>query len=280
MQDQVRQQEVAAQTSSRHSRASRSLDLTAVRGRDRRAPRRWPGSGPMSSRWRSPAAASRALRNRAIVLTPISHYFIYYNLNKRSVTCNLKSEEGKALLRRMIAKADVLIENMAPGTFARAGLRLSAAERHQSAIDLRPGEGLRAGEPARGLSVVRHDRPGDGRHHGRERPSRPAAGPAGPDHRRYRHRHAGRHRHPRRALPAHDDRPRPAHPDRHARCDAELLPHADEPPGRHHRPAAARRQHGARDRAGRPLQMRAGRARRPGATSLPRAATRSIGAGW
>ncbi|MGH6680219.1 MAG: CoA transferase, partial [Bradyrhizobium sp.] len=26
-----------------------------------------------------------------------SHYFVYYNLNKRSVTCNLKSEEGKAL---------------------------------------------------------------------------------------------------------------------------------------------------------------------------------------
>src|SRR6185437_4829090 len=50
-----------------------------------------------------------------------SHYFIYYNLNKRSVTCNLKSEEGKALLRQMIAKADVVIENMAPGTFARLG---------------------------------------------------------------------------------------------------------------------------------------------------------------
>ena len=50
-----------------------------------------------------------------------SHYFIYYNLNKRSVTCNLKSEGGKALLRRMIEKADVLIENMAPGTFGRLG---------------------------------------------------------------------------------------------------------------------------------------------------------------
>src|ERR1700686_4245314 len=58
-----------------------------------------------------------------------SHYFIYYNLNKRSVTCNLKSDGGKALLRRMIGKADVLIENMAPGTFARLGFdypRLSA----------------------------------------------------------------------------------------------------------------------------------------------------------
>ena len=50
-----------------------------------------------------------------------SHYFIYYNLNKRSITCNLKTEEGKALLRRLIEKADVLVENMAPGTFARLG---------------------------------------------------------------------------------------------------------------------------------------------------------------
>src|ERR1700724_11722 len=58
-----------------------------------------------------------------------SHYFIYYNLNKRSVTCNLKSDGGKVLLTRMIGKADVLIENMAPGTFARLGFdypRLSA----------------------------------------------------------------------------------------------------------------------------------------------------------
>ena len=70
------------------------------------------------------------------------------------------------------------------------GLRLSAAERDQSATDLRPGQGLRAGKPARQLSVVRHDRPGDGRHDGRERPSRRAAGAAGPDHRRHRHRHA------------------------------------------------------------------------------------------
>jgi len=39
---------------------------------------------------------------------------------------------------------------------------------------------------------------------------RRATGPAGLDHRRYRHRHALRHGHHRRALPAHDNRPRPA----------------------------------------------------------------------
>ncbi|MCS5608478.1 MAG: CoA transferase, partial [Alphaproteobacteria bacterium] len=50
-----------------------------------------------------------------------ANYFLYFNLNKRSVTCNLKSEEGKDLLAKLIETADVVIENMAPGTFARLG---------------------------------------------------------------------------------------------------------------------------------------------------------------
>ena len=50
-----------------------------------------------------------------------ANYFIYFNLNKRSITCNLKDDEGKALLVGLIESADVVIENMAPGTFARLG---------------------------------------------------------------------------------------------------------------------------------------------------------------
>ena len=50
-----------------------------------------------------------------------STYFVYYNLNKRAVTCNLKTEEGKVLLTRMLQQADVVIENMAPGTFKLLG---------------------------------------------------------------------------------------------------------------------------------------------------------------
>ncbi len=50
-----------------------------------------------------------------------SHYFIFYNLNKKSVTCNLKSPEGKALIEKMVKEVDVVVENMAPGTFARLG---------------------------------------------------------------------------------------------------------------------------------------------------------------
>ena len=50
-----------------------------------------------------------------------AHYFIFYNTNKKGITCNMKSPEGKALIEKMVKKVDVVIENMAPGTFARLG---------------------------------------------------------------------------------------------------------------------------------------------------------------
>ncbi|MBV9110756.1 MAG: CoA transferase, partial [Gemmatimonadetes bacterium] len=42
--------------------------------------------------------------------------------NKRSVAADLKSDEGCALVRRLAADADVLVENFAPGTLERVGL--------------------------------------------------------------------------------------------------------------------------------------------------------------
>jgi formyl-CoA transferase len=42
--------------------------------------------------------------------------------NKRSVTCNLRSEAGQDLVRRLVAKSDVLVENFRPGTLERWGL--------------------------------------------------------------------------------------------------------------------------------------------------------------
>jgi formyl-CoA transferase len=55
-----------------------------------------------------------------------SHYFIYYNLNKRSVTCNLKSEKGRQMLRRMIERGDVFVENFGPGVIERLGFGYEA----------------------------------------------------------------------------------------------------------------------------------------------------------
>ena len=42
--------------------------------------------------------------------------------NKKSVTVNLRTEEGQDLVRRLVAQADVLIENFRPGTLERWGL--------------------------------------------------------------------------------------------------------------------------------------------------------------
>lgn len=42
--------------------------------------------------------------------------------NKKSVTVNLRTEEGQELVRRLVAQADVLIENFRPGTLERWGL--------------------------------------------------------------------------------------------------------------------------------------------------------------
>ena len=50
------------------------------------------------------------------------YYFMIYNANKKSVTVNLKSSRGLALVKDMAKQADVFIENMAPGTIEKLGL--------------------------------------------------------------------------------------------------------------------------------------------------------------
>src|SRR5580698_9517408 len=44
------------------------------------------------------------------------------NANKRAITLNLKSERGRALLRQMVERADVLLENFSPGTMDDLGV--------------------------------------------------------------------------------------------------------------------------------------------------------------
>lgn len=48
--------------------------------------------------------------------------FAMLNSNKHFVSLNLKSEQGVAILKRMVAKADVFLENFAPGTTDRLGI--------------------------------------------------------------------------------------------------------------------------------------------------------------
>ena len=48
--------------------------------------------------------------------------FAMLNSNKKSVTLNLKTEKGRNLLREMAARADILVENFAPGVTDRLGI--------------------------------------------------------------------------------------------------------------------------------------------------------------
>jgi formyl-CoA transferase len=49
-------------------------------------------------------------------------YFHQFNANKKSVTLNLKAPRGLEIVRELLKKADVMVENMAPGTIERLGL--------------------------------------------------------------------------------------------------------------------------------------------------------------
>jgi len=51
-----------------------------------------------------------------------AYEFLWINVNKKSVVLNLKSERGVELARRLIAGADVLVENFQQGTMERFGL--------------------------------------------------------------------------------------------------------------------------------------------------------------
>ncbi len=57
-----------------------------------------------------------------------ANYFLQYNAGKRSVAVNLKDPKGLDLVKRLIATADVMIENFAPGAIERLGLGYDVAK--------------------------------------------------------------------------------------------------------------------------------------------------------
>ena len=53
---------------------------------------------------------------------PHSTYFFQHNHSKRGIALDFKNERAREILKGMIAKADVLVENFSPGVMARAGM--------------------------------------------------------------------------------------------------------------------------------------------------------------
>lgn len=81
-----------------------------------------PGRGDDTRQWGPPFTAGGQ-----------SAYFVCVNRNKRSITLDLKSERGQAVLRDLIRASDVLVENFKVGTLERWGLD------YESLQVLRPG---------------------------------------------------------------------------------------------------------------------------------------------
>jgi len=106
------------------------------------------------------------------------YYFHAFNANKKSITIDLKSPKGLELVKDMIRKADVMIENFAPGAIERLGLSYDVVKAIKSEHHLRPGQGLRRGQPVRAQPRLRHDYPGVRRHLQRHRRQERPADPA------------------------------------------------------------------------------------------------------
>jgi crotonobetainyl-CoA:carnitine CoA-transferase CaiB-like acyl-CoA transferase len=68
-----------------------------------------PGKGDDSRGWGPPFQGGE------------SSYFLSLNRNKRSITLNLKQRAGQQVFRRLLERADILIENFSPGTMERLG---------------------------------------------------------------------------------------------------------------------------------------------------------------
>ncbi|HEX9090352.1 MAG TPA: CoA transferase, partial [Anaerolineales bacterium] len=70
-----------------------------------------PGSGDDTRQWGPPFAPGGE-----------SAYFLCVNRNKRSMTLNLKSEQGIRILKELIQRSDILVENFRVGTLEKWGL--------------------------------------------------------------------------------------------------------------------------------------------------------------
>src|SRR3954470_10997911 len=60
--------------------------------------------------------------DRALNRRGMGTSFLTQSSNKRSITLNLKSERGREILKKLVATADIMVENYRPGAFKALGL--------------------------------------------------------------------------------------------------------------------------------------------------------------
>jgi len=91
----------------------------------------------------------------------VSGFFLCANRNKRSIAIDLKTDEGREVARRLIAGADVVMENFRPGVFARLGFDQAALDALNPALIYASASGFgssgpMAGKPGQDILMQAH----------------------------------------------------------------------------------------------------------------------------
>jgi crotonobetainyl-CoA:carnitine CoA-transferase CaiB-like acyl-CoA transferase len=81
----------------------------------------------------------------------VSAFFMLANRNLRSIELDLKSDEGREAAKRLVAEADVLVENFRPGTMDRLGLGYEPVREINPGIVYATGSGYGSDSPYRDL---------------------------------------------------------------------------------------------------------------------------------
>ena len=81
------------------------------------------------------------------VVGGLAAHFVWANRGKESVTLDLKSDAGLDVLHRLLASADVLVSNLAPGATARLGLTAAELEKRYPELIVVEIDGYGSGGP-------------------------------------------------------------------------------------------------------------------------------------
>jgi crotonobetainyl-CoA:carnitine CoA-transferase CaiB-like acyl-CoA transferase len=92
-------------------------------------------------------AYERRWSGAKVFVGDVSGFYLCANKNKRSICIDLKSPEGKAAFLRLVAGADVVMENFRPGTLDRLGLGCEALQEAKSDIIFASASGYGADGP-------------------------------------------------------------------------------------------------------------------------------------
>jgi len=93
------------------------------------------------------------LRNQGVIKDGLSWYYASFNRNKKSMTLDLRSAEGKYILIRLIRKSDVVVDNYRPGVMQQMGLDYARLKKINPGIIYCGISGFGAGGPSAGRAV-------------------------------------------------------------------------------------------------------------------------------